>query len=109
MSTWFSSLLSLACDHEQPSRQHKLNVMTVHAPSNNGKYTKPYPVNHLLENINKLVVQWPSIDLSVSIVLKFLGLVVLNVGHSTMLLATSILSVCLIDLTQKMTSYNSKK
>ena len=68
MPTRFSSLLSLAC--EQPSQQHKLNVMTVHAPSNNGKYTKPCPINHLLENKNKLVLQQPSIDLSISIVSK---------------------------------------
>ena len=98
MPTWFSSLLSLAC--EQPSRQHNLNVMIVHAPSNNCKYAVPYPINHLLENKNKLVLQRPSIDLSISTVLKFLGLVVLNVGHGTMLLATSILPVCLIDLMQ---------
>ena len=68
MPTRFSSLLSLAC--EQPSRQRKLNVMIVHAPSNNDKYTKPCPINHLLENKNKLVLQRSSIDLSVSIVLK---------------------------------------
>ena len=70
MPTWFSSLLSLAC--EQPSRQHKLNVMIVHAPSNNGKYAKPCPINNLLENKNKLVLQRPSIDLSISTVLKIL-------------------------------------
>ena len=45
-------------------------MITVHAPSNNGKYTKPCPVNHLLENKNKLVLQRPSIDLSISIALK---------------------------------------
>ena len=60
--------LPLAC--EQPSRQHKLNVMIVHAPSNNGKYVKPCPINHLLKNKNKLVQQRPFIDLSISIVLK---------------------------------------
>ena len=68
MPTWFSSLLSLAC--EQPSQQHNLNVMIVHAPSNNRKYAVPYPINHLLENKNKLVLQGPSIDLSISTVLK---------------------------------------
>ena len=50
MLTRFSSLLSLAC--EQPSRQDKSNVMIVHAPSNNSKYTKPCSINHLLENKN---------------------------------------------------------
>ena len=65
MPKWFSSLLPLAC--EQPSRQHKLNVMIVHAPSNNGKYAVPCPINHLLENKNKLVLQRPSIDLSIYI------------------------------------------
>ena len=44
--------------------------MIVDAPSNNGKYAKACPINHLLENKNKLVLQRPSIDLSVSIVLK---------------------------------------
>ena len=56
--------------HVSSRRQHKLNVMTVHAPSNNGKYTKPCPINHLLENKNKLVLQQPSTDLSISIVFK---------------------------------------
>ena len=52
MPTWFSSLLSLAC--EQPSRQHKLNVMIVHASSNNGKYAKPC----LLTNHWKTKINW---------------------------------------------------
>ena len=87
-------------------------LRVTNTPSNKGKYTKPCPINCLLENKNKLVLQQPSIDLSTSIVfrvpwLRVLGLVVLNVSL-TVLLATSILSVCLTDLTQEMTLYNSE-
>ena len=45
-------------------------LRATNTPSNNGKYTKPCPIDHLLEIKNKLVLHQPSIDLSTSIVLK---------------------------------------